>query len=448
MRVVVIGAGKLGYSVAQLLAKEQCDVVVIEQDEERREVVKNTLDVLTIGANGTSPLTMMQPDVRDADVVLATTDNDEVNMVACMLAKANGVKHTVARVRNTDYTQKADKFMHNTMGIDLVLNPEQITAVEISRILMTPSALDVEDFAEGTVRMVETRLTVDSPYVGKTLSDLEIPPQILVAMIFRNHRMIIPHGDDILQPNDDVYFVGSKNAITEFEKQFAVTAKKMERIMIIGAGRTGRFLAPILEKQGMNIKIIDKNKERCQQVAEKLVKGTVLNGDGTDMDLLTEEGIAEADCVICITDDDKLNLMLALLAKHLGAKKTIVRVARNEYIELMEKVGVDIVLSSRLLTSGEILRFVRRGCVMSVSLLADAKAQAMEILVSRNSHVAGKSLMAARLPKECLVGAVVHGGQVQIPTGSTILYPQDRVVLFVQAEATKQVIPLFEGKEA
>lgn len=448
MRAVVIGAGKLGYSVAQLLAKEQCDVVVIEQDEARRDVVKNTLDVLTIGANGTSPLTMMNPDVKDADVVLATTDNDEVNMVACMLAKANGVKHTVARVRNTDYTSKAGDFMHNKMGIDLILNPEQITALEISRILMTPSALDVEDFADGTVRMLETRLTADSPYIGKTLSDLHIPPQILVAMIFRNHRMIIPHGDDILHANDDVYFVGNKNAITEFENQFSTTKNKLEKVLIIGAGRTGRFLAPMLEQQGLSVKIIDKNKERCQQVAAKLERGTVLYGDGTDMDLLTEEGIAEADCVICITDDDKLNLMLALLAKHLGAKKTIVRVARNEYIGLMEKVGVDIVLSSRLLTSGEILRFVRRGCVVSVSLLADSKAQAMEILVNRHSYVAGKSLMAARLPKECLVGAVVHGGIVQIPTGTTILYPQDKVVVFVQAEATKKVIPLFEGREA
>ena len=446
MRIVVIDAGKLGYSVAQLLAQEQHDVVVIEQDEARREVVKNSLDVLTIGANGASPLTMMDSYVRDADVVLATTDNDEVNMVACMLAKKNGVKHTVARIRNTDYTYRAGEFIHNAMGIDLIINPEQITAVEINRILMTPSSLNVEDFADGRVRMFETRLEQGSPYVGKSLSEMQIPPQILVAMIFRNHTMIIPHGGDALQVYDNVYFVGRQDVIKEFEKKFETTKGKIERVMIIGAGRTGRFLAPILEKQGLFVKIIDKNRERCQLVAQKLEKGIALCGDGTDIDLLTEEGIAEADVVICITEDDKLNLMLALLAKHLGAAKTIVRVARNEYVSLMEKVGVDLVLSSRILTSNEILRFVRRGGVLSVSLLEDAKAQAMEIIVAPKSLVAFKTLTEADLPKECLVCAVVHDGEAVVPSGSTRIYPNDRVVVFVQSEATQKVIPIFEGR--
>lgn len=445
MRIVVIGAGKLGYSVAQLLAQEQYDVIVIEQDESRREIVKNNLDVLTITANGASPLTMEDYRVKDADVVIATTASDEVNMVACMLAKANGVKHTVARIRDTDYAQNS-VFMHKDMGIDLFINPEQVTAIEISRILMTPAAMDVEDFAEGKVRMFETRLQADSPFIGQTLSELAIPSQILVAAIFRSHKMLIPHGDDVIQESDDVYFVGQKEALQNFEKQFATTQSKVSRVMIIGAGRTGRFLAPLLEKQGLFVKIIDKNEERCRLVAEKLETGIALCGDGTDIDLLMEEGISEADMVVCITEDDKLNLMLALLAKHLGAKKTIVRIARNEYVNLMEKVGVDIVLSSRLLASGEILRFIHRGGVVSLSLLADAKAQAMEIIVAPDSYIAGKTLKQATLPKECLLCAVVHEGVASVPSGATVVYPGDRVVIFVQTEATKQVLPLFEGR--
>jgi len=445
MRIVIIGAGKLGYSVAQLLAQEQYDVVVIEQDEQRREIVKNNLDVLTIAANGASPLTMEDYRVQGADVVLATTDSDEVNMVACMIAKAHGVKHTLARIRDTDYAQSST-FMHKDVGIDLFINPEQVTAMEISRILMTPSALDVEDFAEGKVRMFETRLHAGSAFIGKTLSELAIPPQILVAAIFRNHKMIIPHGEDVICEHDDVYFVGQKEALQEFEKQFAATQGKISRVMIIGAGRTGRFLAPLLEKKGLFVKIIDKNEERCRLVAEKLESGIALCGDGTDIDLLMDEGIAEADVVVCITEDDKLNLMLALLAKHLGAKKTIVRIARNEYVNLMEKVGVDIVLSSRLLASGEILRFVHRGGVVSVSLLADAKAQAMEIIVAEDSPLAGKALKDAALPKECLLCAVVHAGVALVPSGSTVVYAGDRVVIFVQTEATQQVLPFFEGR--
>jgi len=446
VRIVVIGAGKLGYSVAQLLAQEQYDVVVVEQDEARRQVVKDNLDVLTIGANGASPLTMMEPFVRDADVVLATTDNDEVNMVACMLAKKNGIKHTIARIRNTDYTQKANDFLRAGMGIDLIINPEQLTAIEINRIIMTPSALDVEDFVEGKVRMFETKLTIDSPFVGKTLSEIELPKQILAAMIFRNHQMIIPHGEDIFQANDNIYFVGRKDIISEFEKRFSNTLTKIARVFIIGAGRTGRFLAPLLEKQGLFVKVIDKNRDRCQMVAQKLEHGIALCGDGTDIDLLIEEGIAEADMVICITEDDKLNLMLALLAKHLGAAKTIVRVARTEYVSLMEKVGVDIVLSSRFLSAGEILRFVRKGGVVSVSLLEGAKAEAMEIIITEDCSIVGKPLMQAKLPRECLVCAIVHEDEVFVPSGTSIIYPNDRIVVFVQAEAVKRIMPIFEGR--
>jgi len=445
VRIVVIGAGKLGYSVAQLLAQEQYEVVVIEKDEARREIVKNSLDVLTIAANGASPIIMKDYRVKGADVVVATTDSDEVNMVACLLAKANGVKYTVARIRDTDYA-KSTVFMHKNMGVDLFINPEQVTAVEINRILMTPSAMEVEDFAEGKVSLFETRMHAGSAFLGKTLLDLVIQPQILVAAIFRNHEMIIPHGDDIIQENDDVYFVRQREALQKFTKQFASTKNKISRVMIIGAGRTGRFLAPLLERQGLFVKIIDKNEERCRLVAEKLEKGIALCGDGTDIDLLTEEGISEADVVICITEDDKLNLMLALMAKHMGAGKTIVRVARNEYGNLMEKVGVDVVLSSRLLASGEILRFIHSGGVVSVSLLADAKVQAMEIIVAKDSYIAGKSLKDATLPKECLLCAVVHEGEASVPSGATIIYPGDRVVIFLQTEATQKVLPLFEGR--
>ena len=421
MRIVIVGAGKLGYSIAQLLAEDQYDVVVVEIDEKRREVVKNSLDVLTIGGNGCSPNTLDDPDIRDADVLIASTDSDEVNMVTCMMAKNYGVKHTVARIRNTEYALTAKDLLNQGMNIDLILNPERITATEINHILMTPSALDVDDFAEGKVRMFEARMSDASPYVGVPLKDLEIPKQILIAMLFRRHKMIIPHGDDMLEPGDNVYFVGQQSAIKEFE-------------------------APMLEEQGLFVKVIEKNKDRCQLIAQKLENGIVLCGDGTDIDLLTEEGIAEADVVICITEDDKLNLLLALMAKHLGAKKTIVRVARNEYVELMEKVGVDIVLSSRLLSSGEVLRFVRKGGIVSVSLLEGAKAEALEIILPDDCEVIGKSLKDIKLPRACLVCAVVHDNEAVVPNGNTVLYAGDRIIIFVKSEFVKRVMPFFESR--
>ena len=445
MRIVVAGAGKLGYSVAELLADDEFDVVVIENDPKRKDVVQNSLDVLVIEGNACSPTTFRDPDIRNADVLIACTDSDEVNMITCMMAKNNGIKHTVARIRNVDYAINSPEMLNNEMKIDLILNPERITAAEIDHILMTPSVLNVDDFADGKVRMFEAKLKENSPYANIPLKNLKIPNDILVAMLFRKHKMIIPRGNDILLPGDNVYFVGKQEAILQFEKNFTNTYEKLEKALIIGAGRTGRFLAPMLEKQGLMVKVIEKNKERCQMLASMLEKGLVLCGDGTDIDLLTEEGVSEADVVVCITEDDKLNLLLALLAKHLGAKKTIVRVARNEYIELMEKVGVDVVLSSRLLSAGEVLRFVRKGGIVSVSLLEGAQAEALEIIVAAGSEVEGKALRNITLPQECLVCAIVHKNEAIIPNGDTVLHANDRIILFAKSELVKSTVPMFES---
>lgn len=448
MRVVIVGAGKLGYSIAELLSNEQYDVVVVDQDETRLEAAKNTLDVLTVSANGASPITMNDPDIRGADILVAVTASDEVNMVACILAKKHGIRHTVARIRDMETMSEAKDYLKQNFDIDLMLNPELITALEINRILMMPAALNVEDFAGGKIRLFETKVSRHSPLVNICFKDMDMPKTILAGMLFRDHRMIIPHGDDCLMPHDNAYFIGKPQDIVKFSENFVQRdARKLRRVMIIGAGRTGRFLAPMLDKQGMKVKIIDKNRERCRLVAEKLENGLAICGDGTDIDLLTEEGVNEADVMICITEDDKLNLMLALLAKHLGAKKTIVRVARNEYVDLMEKVGVDIVLSARLLSASEVLAFARRGGVVSVSFLEGAKAEAVEVVVQEDAPVTGLALMEAGLPRECLVCAYVRDGEVHIPNGSTVLQPGDQVILFIQTQFAKKVMKYFKGRE-
>lgn len=448
MRIVVIGAGKLGYSIAELLSNEQFDVVVVDHDEERLEVVKNTLDVLTILANGASPITMNDPDIRDADILVASTAIDEVNMVACILAKKHGITYTAARIRDMQFLSEAKDYLKENFDIDLMLNPELITAREINRILMTPAALNVEDFANGKVRLFETKVGRHSPLVHIPFKDMAIPPSILAGMIFRDHRMIIPHGDDKLLPHDNAYFIGDPQAIEKFSANFVQRdTSKVERVIIIGAGRTGRFLAPMLDKQGVRVKIFDKNRERSLLAAEKLENGLAICGDGTDLDLLEQEGIADADVVICLTDDEKLNLMLALIAKHLGAKKTIVRVSRREYVDLMEKVGVDIVLSTRLLSASEVLAFARQGGVVSVSLLEGAKAEAVEVIVQDGAPVAGKRLMDIKLPRECLVCAYVRGDEASIPNGSSILLAGDRVILFIQTSFAKKVMSYFKGRD-
>ena len=436
----------MGYSVAKLLADGSYDVVVIEQDDECRQVIKDSLDVLTIRGNGCSPEVLGMPEVRDADVFVAVTESDEVNLVACRMAKAFGAKHTVARVRNEEYTDSEPTLLNETLGVDLNLNPERITANEISHILMTPAALHVDDFAEGKVRMFGARLPNDFQFLGVPLKNVRFPDGILVAMIFRKHKIIIPHGDDILEPGDNVYFVGGKEVIRKFEGNFESRYDKLERVLLIGAGRAGRMLAKLLEKQGILVKVIEKDKDRCRILSEQLNNGLVLCGDGTDIDLLMEEGITEADCVVCLTDDDKLNLLLALLSKHLGAKKTIARVDRNEYADLMAKVGVDITLSARLLSAAEVMRFIRQGGLVSVALLEGAKAEALELQVQAGCKVDGKALVRAGLPRECLVCGIIHEGEASVPNGHSVLNTGDRVIVFAQTEVVQDVLDMFAGK--
>lgn len=443
MRIVVVGAGKFGYSVANLLSKGQFDVVVVESDENRRNIVKNTLDVLTILGNGCSEEVLSMPEIAQADVCVACTDSDEVNMIVCFLAKEHGIRYTIAQIRSTDYDSHAQELLHKEMKIDLALNPERILARELKNILETPAALAINLFADGKISLFEVKMQPSSAYVDKPLRDIHLPGGILIAMIFRNGVMIIPHGDDMLKAGDNVYFVGKSEAVSTLRGNFNSQYKKTERVLIMGASRTVRFLLPILEELQIFVKIIDADKEKCQQMIPLVSNGMVLCGDGTDFDFLKDEGIADADVVLCLTDNDKLNLLFAMIAKHLGTKKTIVRVARSEYVGLMEEAGVDITLSARLLSAGEVLKFIRREVLISLSLLEGAQAEMMELKIPHASPLVGKALLEADLPRECLVCAMVHDNEAFVPNGNTILSAGDRVIIFAHSEVVMDIMALF-----
>ena len=446
MRVIIVGAGKLGYTIADLLSREKHEVVVVDHDETQLTAIKNNLDVLTITANGASPITMDDPDVNGADILIAVTASDEVNMVCCILAKKHGITHTIARIRDLQYMGEVKDYVKETFDIDLMLNPEMIAANEIYRILTMPAALDVEDFAHGKIRLFEAKINKRSKLANIPFKNLKLPKGVLAGMILRDHRMIIPHGNDSLQIHDGAYFIGFPEAIAKFSENFVhQEAKKLERVMIIGAGRIGRTLAIKLNKVGVYVKVIEHNQERCNEMAEALTGSSMaILGDGTNIDLLTEEGVGSADVVVCVTEDDKLNLMMALLCKHMGAKKTVVRVYRTEYADLIETVGIDIVISARLLSASEVLAFVRRGGVVSVSILEGAKAEAIEVIVQEGAKVAGKKLMEVDLPKECLVCAYVRNDKAAIPNGNTVLLPGDRTILFILMDHAQNVMNWFK----
>lgn len=446
MRIVIVGAGKVGYFLAERLSQEDHDVIVIEGNEERRSIVESHLDVMTISGNGASPKVLAEADIHKAGMLIAVTDSDEVNMVACMAAKQAGVAKTIARVRNIEYAEADQAIFNKALGIDMVINPEMVTAIEISQILKTPAALDVEDFAGGKVRMLEVKIRTGSPFSGRPLHQVEMPNNVLVAGILRKDKLIIPHGNDEIQDLDSVFFIGDKEAIYNIEEHFTLKRKPIERVLIIGAGRIGRFLTMMLDQSGIAVKVIEKDRRRCEELAQLVSKPMILHGDGTDIDLLMEEGVGDADAVLCLTDDDKLNLLIALLAKHLGAQKTFVRVGRSEYISLMEQVGVDVVFSPRLLTAGVILRQVRRGDVVSVTLVEGAKAEAIEIELPATSRVIGKKLKDVKMPHNALVGAVVRNGQTFVPNGDSMLNAGDRAVIFTLPHIAVDVLEFLEGR--
>ena len=443
MRVIIIGAGKVGFKLAEKLSEEGHEVLVIEQNEERRKILRENLDVLVSGGNGASPRVLSDAGITHTDLLISVTDQDEVNMLACMVAKRAGVARTVARVRSPEYIQKDQALFREWMGIDLLINHEMVTALEILQILKTPAALDVEEFAEGLVRLLDVKLRQDSPLANVPLKKLTLPANILVVGILRQDKMIIPMGDDVLLPGDHVFFIGEHDSIVDFESQFTNKRSKVERVFIVGAGRVGRNLALLLEQNGISVKIIDSDPERCDMTVCMLNKSIVLRGDGTDIDLLKQEGVGEADAIVCLTNDDKLNLLVALLAKRLGAKKSFVRVGRSEYASIMEQVGVDVALSPQFLTVGVILRFIRKGDVVAVMLFDGAKAEAMEVIVPSDSKITGKSLASITMPPQSLIGMVVRGGKALIPDGNLVLKEGDRAIIFTLPDTAQEVSALF-----
>ncbi|GCL68257.1 Trk system potassium transport protein TrkA [Veillonella tobetsuensis] len=442
MKIIVVGAGKVGYSLCERLVQDDHDVYLIDRSQERIHNLENMLDVSLVCGNGSDIQLLNEIGMSDVGIFIAVTDSDEVNMLSCAVAKIAGVPSTVARVRDTNIAENMDDTMKARLGVDLFINPEMVTAQELLHIIETPSALDVEEFGQGSVRLIEFKINSTFPLINKPLKELTFPEGVLLVGILRLGEMIIPHGESILLPNDSVFFLGLKDGVDTVEQQwFSNHAAFHKRAIIIGAGLLGRNLAVLLEKSGFTVKVIEKDIERCEALAAQVDKAIIINGDGTDFDLLEAEEVADNDVIIALTDDDKLNLLVALVGKHMGIPKTVVRVGRPEYIMLMEQVGIDIVFSPRLMTAGQILRIVRSGeGVVSISTFEGGKAESIEILITDQSPVAGKQLKDIRLPGKALVGVILRGDEAIVPRGNTEILVGDHIVLFTLPESVTKLL--------
>ncbi len=445
MRSIIIGAGKMGFSIAKLLSNENHDVVIIDNNEERIRLVDEILDVQVINGTGSSWRVLEEAGVKNADMVVAVTEVDELNMIACFVAKQYGVKTTIARVRDTEYIDQPHFSLAGLLGIDLIINPEMVTAYEIFNLIKNPEAVEVDYYSDKKVQFVEFVIKEDSPIANTQLKHLDTSKFVILSLV-HNNQMIVPSGDDMIRSGDHVYVITKTEDISAVLKSLRISAKKIEHVTILGAGRTGYYLARLLENESkhINVKLIEKNPLRAREVSNSLSRTLVINGDGGDLDLLTAENIGHSDIYVAVTDDDKLNLLSSLIAKNLGVKKTIAKVKKEEIMPLMTQIGVDVVLSPRVLAAGYILKYIRHGDIVSVTV--HENAEMIRFKAHTGSIVVNKQLQDIRFPTGSIVGAVVRNEEVYIPSGDFRILSEDQVMVFTLPESIHKIEKLFSSR--
>ncbi|HCF50862.1 MAG TPA: Trk system potassium transporter TrkA [Syntrophomonas sp.] len=447
MKVLIIGAGKIGFTIAQLLSNENHDVAVIEQSPERQQILDQSLDIQVVPGSGSSTSVLETAGIHDADMLVAVTEYDELNMVACLLAKKYGVKTTVARVRNPEYLEVKAFSLNEVMGIDLIINPERVTALEISQIARNPEATNVDYYADGKVKLMELEIKEDSVLREKKIKDLDNSVPYNIVAIARQHKMIVPRGDDVLWVGDHIHLMARTSEMVKAERALGFATPRVEHVTILGGGRTGYFLAQMLEKSkpAMSIKIIEKDINRARQISHKLNSTLVIHGDGSDYQLLEEENIASSDLFVAVTDDDKINLLCSLIARNLGVGKTVCQIKRTDVLPLAEQLEIDTILNPRLLTAGAIIKYVREGEILSVTLMGDERAEMLELLAQPGSLVLNKELCKLNFPSGSLIGALVRDDQVIIPDGKSIIKPYDRLMVFSLPQSIHKIERLFKN---
>lgn len=444
MLAIIVGGGTLGYSLAELLTRENFDVTVIENQDEHATELEERLDVSVIRGNGASIAILERAGVSKASILLAVTGYDEVNMVACMLGKQAGVQNTIARVSNPEYLEEKTSGASFLSGIDLIINPELVAAEEIAKLMEVPEALDVMYSANRKVMLLELPITEKSPVKGWSLNQLNPELPHLIVAIHRNHKIIIPRGSDKILDGDIVFLLTKTTEMVKMEHFLGMEREQVQRVMILGGGKTGEHLAKLLKKKEYTVKLIEKDHKKCETLAEECSHVLVINGDATDIDLLKQEGAGKADVFISLTDDDKMNLLVSVFAKYLGARRTIALLQRSDYIEIMERVGIDIGVSPRILTGNTIFQFVKKGSsLLSFKLLREAEVGILEFIVSPQSKVAGYKLMDIVFPAGSIIGSIIRGEEVVIAKGNDRLLPEDKVIVFCLPAVSDQVISLF-----
>ena len=443
MKIVIVGAGEVGYPVARRLAMENKDVVVVDKDPAALRRVSDTLDVQVVQGQGGSPVVLEEAGIREAEILLAVTDSDEVNLVACLVTDMLAPNtRKLVRIRNGDFDACHPLLRENAPHIESVINPEIEAARTIERLIRVPGAVETGELVGGLVQFVGLRLDAGSPMDGVMLPDLPRHlggARTLVAAVLRDEKLIIPTGADCLQSGDLIYLVSEKNRLLDVLSAFGKIRKPARRILIVGGGRLGLRLAASLEKQQYQVKIVERRAQRCRELAGLLDKTVILHGDGSDQSLLIEENIRGMDGVVTLTGDEQTNILVSLLARKMGVDMAITRLTRFSYFPLMPTIGIHQIVSPRLSAIDSILQHIRRGKVLATLSIQGDQAEVLEAVALPTSDIVGKPLRNLAFPKGALVISIIRGSEIIIPSGDSVIAPDDRVVIFAKRKTVPKV---------
>ncbi len=441
MKIIIVGCGKVGDILTSYISSEGHDVVVVDTDQAVIEHVVNEYDVMGVVGNGASISVQMEAGVDKAKLLVAVTDSDELNILSCMVARKLGASHTIARVRNPEYADQIG-FMRKDLGLAMAVNPEYDAAREILRLIRFPNALKIDTFSKGRVDLVEVKLGEGHPLCGRKLSEIRsvCTIDVLICAVNRGDEVTIPSGDFVLEAGDVIHITAPHNNLSKFFKELGITGKRIKSVMIIGGGKIAYFLAKMLESSDIDVKLIEFDRERAEQLAESLPKATIICGDGSDSDILLEEGIDQVDAVVSLTGFDEENIITSLFASTRNVGKVITKVNRQNVIKLLSSIGLECVVSPRSITANSILRYLRglehteSSSIQTLYKIVNDKAEALEFIVTEGFDSIGVPIKDMNIRKNILLACIIRGNRVIYPHGDDTIEVGDSVIVVAKSE--------------
>lgn len=451
MNIIIVGAGKVGYTLAKYLSIDGDNITIIDNKDMALEHINNSLDVMCVKGNCTSLKVLNEAGIRETDLLISVTESDELNMLCSLASKKLGVKHTIARVRTPGYDEDIT-LLTAAVGIDLVINPEKAAAVEIAKLIKYPSVCSIDDFSDGKVNLVGFKVSDDSDLEGKRISDIRfIRGNVLFCGIEKNDEFIMPRGDYIFEKDDKVYVIGEHKDIQNFFNKLGKYKKKVKRAMIVGGSKIGYYLAKIITEAGVNCKIIERDVKICEQLNDLLPNSIIINGDGMDEELLLSENLLEVDSFITLTGRDEDNIIASLLAYNKSVDNVITKITRDNYKDIGKAVGINSIVNPKLVTAYKILRYVRalknkkKSFIENIYRICNDKAEAIEFIVNSDTKNIGEKFKDIKFGKDTLVATIVRNNKIIIPTGDDYLKVNDRVIIITKNMKVLNIDDIFSG---